>query len=262
MRDFEVVDLNLRHSMQCYARASEQGEIRNHPGVVLACSGINSPVFNFAMLTEPVGSELAELDRRIMIAKVYFAARALRWSLWVCTDWLDAGTLAAAYRVIERRGLRRSAKCPGMLADSIAPPARDFPPLEYRRVSDPDTRLAYCHLVSAVFRLPFDTTLMVYNSERAWETDMIAYVGYLDRQPVTTAASVTVGGAVGIYGVATLPDCRGRGMAEATMRYALSQAREMSGIERSVLQSTDQAHPLYQRMGYRPVTQYGVYAHD
>ncbi|MCP5118935.1 MAG: GNAT family N-acetyltransferase [bacterium] len=110
-----------------------------------------------------------------------------------------------------------------------------------------------------VFRVPFETTLTIYNSERAWATDLIAYVGYFDNQPVATAATVTGDGAVGVYSVATLPEYRGKGVAEKITRYALDQAREMTGIERSVLQSSKQGLGLYERMGYRVVTQFAIY---
>jgi ribosomal protein S18 acetylase RimI-like enzyme len=149
-----------------------------------------------------------------------------------------------------------------MIAHQVEPATRDFPPLDYRRVRDGATRLAFSHLVSSVFRVPLETTRNMYTADRAWETDWIAYVGYLDNRPVSTAASVTMAGAVGIYSVATLPGYRGRGIAEGIMRHALGQAREMTGIDRSVLQATSQGQSLYKRMGYRLVTQFTVYTHD
>ncbi|MCP5110696.1 MAG: GNAT family N-acetyltransferase, partial [bacterium] len=242
MQEYEVVERNLRRSLECYARATRQGEIKKFPGVLIASAGVDSAVFNAAMLSGPVKAEPVELDRRIMVAKVFFSARQLNWSFWVCNDMVDPSLLGKVRRVFAARGLHQSSNCPGMLAEAVAPISRELPPLECRRVRDADTRLSFCHLTSMVFRVPFETTLTIYNSERAWETDLIAYVGYIDNQPVATAATVTTDGAVGVYSVATLPEFRKRGVAERITRHALDRAREMTGIERSVLQSSRQGH--------------------
>jgi hypothetical protein len=44
------------------------------------------------------------------------------------------------------------------------------------------------------------------------------------------------------------------------MRRALDEARTESGLERSVLQSSAEGLHLYQRMGYRSVARYAVFA--
>ena len=67
-------------------------------------------------------------------------------------------------------------------------------------------------------------------------------------------------GAVGLYGVATLPDRGGRGYAEALIRHALAQARQRHGVERTILQACTEALPLYLRLGYRMVTHFSAYS--
>lgn len=262
MRDFEVVDRNLRRSIECYALASEHGEIRESSGVYLASSGIESPVFNFAMLSEPVPADLSEFDRRIMAAKVFYSARGLDWSFWICHDMLDPSIIAASRRALERRGLHRTSDCPGMLAESIQPPTRTLPPVECRRVRDSETRLNFCYLISNIFRLPFSIAEGMYNSEAAWENALVAWVGYLDNEPVATSATVTSDGAAGLYSVGTLPLYRGLGVAEFMTRHALARAHDVAGVERSVLQSTRHSHALYERLGYRTVTRFTVYTHQ
>ena len=44
------------------------------------------------------------------------------------------------------------------------------------------------------------------------------------------------------------------------MRYALTQAYDEHGTERSILQSTPAGSRLYQRMGYQTVAKIAVYA--
>jgi len=144
--------------MQCFAQATPASEVREMPGVLIANAGVDTPVFNTAFLTSPP-QDLVDLDRRIAIAKVYYEARGLHWS------------------------------CAGMLAEQIPAASREAPPIECRRVSDAETRMAFCHITSACFGIPFETSLAIYNSAKTWQTDFIAYTAYLEGQPVATAAT-------------------------------------------------------------------------
>ena len=164
--------------------------------------------------------------------------------------------------VFEKRGLGVASNCPGMLAERIEPPDRQLPALETRRVMDADTRLSFCHITSLAFGLPFETALAIYNSERSWRTDFIAYVGYVDRDPVATVATVAAAGAIGVYSVATLPEYQGRGVAEKLIRHALNSAAEATGLNRSVLQSSHHGHSLYHKMGYREVAKFSIYVSE
>jgi hypothetical protein len=44
------------------------------------------------------------------------------------------------------------------------------------------------------------------------------------------------------------------------MRHAVAEAQRRHGIDRTILQSTPAGHRLYQRMGFRTVTNIAVYA--
>lgn len=229
------------------------------PGVLIINAGVDSPVFNAAMLSAPLDSSLAELDRRIAIAKVYFQARDVPWSFWVCRDLAGNWTSRRLDRVFENRGLRRTAECPGMMAECLPPPDRPLPVLDIREVDDAETRLAFCHITTVCFRIPFATSIAIYNSPETWRTSFKAYVAYSGGEPVTTAATVGAAGAVGLYSVATLPERQGRGIAEQLTRAVLDRARQESGLERMVLQSTRQGASLYQRLGFREVTKIAIY---
>jgi ribosomal protein S18 acetylase RimI-like enzyme len=85
-------------------------------------------------------------------------------------------------------------------------------------------------------------------------------VGYVDGEPVSTAATVFASGAIGVYNVATLPASQGRGYAEAVMRQAVSEAQRHHAVERTLLQSTPAGYHMYERMGYRTVTKVAVYS--
>ena len=76
---------------------------------------------------------------------------------------------------------------------------------------------------------------------------------------MATAASVTADGVIGIYNVATAPGFRGRGIAEAITRHALTAALLESAGAPIVLQSSPMGVDLYYSLGFRAVTRILVY---
>jgi ribosomal protein S18 acetylase RimI-like enzyme len=162
-------------------------------------------------------------------------------------------------RVFEQHGLRLSTELPGMIAERLLPPVKALPRLEVRRVCDEATRAAFCEIGSVCFHVPIPWFLEVFDNDSVWDR-FAAYVGYFDGAPVSTAAVVVGGGAVGVYNVATLPDEQRRGFGESTMRHALAEARREQGMDPMILQSTPAGLKLYQRMGFRTVARVAVYS--
>jgi ribosomal protein S18 acetylase RimI-like enzyme len=259
MLPYQIVEQNLRETMRFFALAKPTGELREMPGVTIVCSGVDYAVFNAAMLSAPVSGSDSGLARRITAASVHFAARGLRWSYWVCEDLLDRQTRNRSHTIFLHHGLRPLVEPPGMLAEQLLPPKRPLADLEYRRVVNEGTRLAFCDITSIAFDLPFSVSREIYDSERVWNHGMVGWVGYRHGVPVTTAATVKTEQAIGVYSVATLPQHQRQGFGEAIVRHAVQSAREEGGVERTILQSTRPGLRLYERMGYKTVTRFTVY---
>ncbi|MCX6624945.1 MAG: GNAT family N-acetyltransferase [Acidobacteria bacterium] len=255
------MERNLREAMRFFCRANESGEARQMPGVLLISSGIDYGVFNSALITEPV-PDLPALEQRLLTAQVFFRARGFRWSLWACDDLLDRSVRRKAKSVCERYGLRLLTEPPGMFAERLLPPARPAPAITVRPVNDIETRFAFCRIAASTFELPFAIATEIYTQPGVWESTFHGYLGYAGGTPVSTVATVVDNGIAGVYSVATLPEFRCRGYAETVMRHALNEARREFGVEATVLQSTRSGIRLYQSMGYRTVTRFGVYLGD
>ena len=249
---------NLRESFRVIAAGRVPGEIRELPGVSIASAGVTFQMFNAAFLSTPVTGE-AELARRIMLPSVHFDARGLEWAYWVCEGWLEARARRRSRQIFARHGLRHSVDLPGMVADRILPPVKPLPKLEIRRVGDAVTSDAFCAIGSVCFHVPLTWFREVFDNDCVWER-FICWVGYVDGEPVSTAAAVMGGEAVGVYNVATMPEHQKRGYAETVTRHAVAEAQRQYGIEQTVLQSTPAGQRLYERMGFRTVTNVAVYA--
>ena len=256
--DFENVANNLRESFRIVAGSSAGGEVRELPGVSIASAGVTFQMFNAAFLSGPVATE-SELKQRLLLASVHFNARGLEWAYWVCEDWLEGRVRKRSRTLFERQGLRLSTSLPGMIAERILPPVKPLPDIEIRRVCDAATGGAFCEIGSVCFHVPISWFKEVFDGDSVWGR-FISYVGYVDGEPVTTAAIVVGGGVVGVYNVATLPGHQMRGYGEAVMRHALADVRRERGPERVALQSTPAGLKLYERMGFRTVARVAVYS--
>ena len=255
---FETVADNLRQSFRIIAASRGRGENRELRGVSIASAGVTFQMFNAAFLSSPVATT-NELAQRILLAETHFQQRGLEWAYWVCEEWMSPRVAHRSQQIFTAHGFRHSVNLPGMVAERLRPPVRPMAPLEVRRVCDAATRDAFCCIGSLCFHVPLAWFAEVFSSDSVWD-QFAAYVGYRDSEPVSTAAVIEGGGALGVYNVATLPGYQRRGYGEAVMRLALADAQQRSGIERTVLQSTPAGLRMYERMGFRTIARVAVYS--
>lgn len=258
----QFVEQNLRETFQWLASRRPHGESVDTSGIALASAAVRFQMFNAAFLApgQPLGD--AELERRIGAARVHFSARGLDWAFWVCEHLLTDSAKRRSRRIFERHFLHPAANLPAMAAERLLPASGTLPELEIRRVSEGQTRLAFCAIGSACFRVPGPWFEEIFEPESIWTEPMAGYVGYVAGEPVATVLTWVSRDAAGVYNVATAPGHRRKGCAEALLRHALEQARQRCGVERTILQSTDDGFSLYERMGYRTVGRVGVYSSE
>lgn len=256
---FETVERNLRHAMAFYSRARPTGEVRDMPGLRAISCGWNYPVFNSALLTSPVPDENGGMGSRLAMASVYYRALGMGWSYWACHDLLDVSTLRHLTDICHTYRMAPVLTAPGMLTESFRPPLRAAIPIEIRPVEDDATRLAFAHLVSVIFDLPFQMTLHMYGHESAWTPEYGAFIGYDEGRPVTIAMVNVAEECCGFYSVGTVPGYRRRGYAETLMREAARQTRSRLQFDTCVLQSSTAGRRLYEQMGFREVTRFSVF---
>ena len=261
-QQIQAVAANLLEALRFFGEARRDAEIQDLPGLSLIFCGLNYAAFNAALMAQPIDGDSRELKRLIDASASKFDAKGLRWTYWLCDDFLSAPLRREVPRIFNERGMRHLTDAPGMYADRLLPAKRALPALEIRPVSDEPTRAAFADIMSTAFEIPHSVSAAIYGGSRAWLGSFRGYVGYAGGRPVTSAAAVTAGGVVGLYSVATLPQYRRRGYAEAIMRQVLEQVSRGAGIERTVLQATSSGLSLYEAMGYKTVTQFEVYISD
>lgn len=259
MRDFEIVDANLRSAMRFFGEATGTGEIRTLDGALAVYSGLEYGVFNIALLEGSPPQGIEGFTERLARCARYFAPRTMRWSFWLCEDSLDAPTRRQVRSLLMERDLRPISQAPGMLAEALAPPVRTLPKLECLPVAGRAMRQAFGGLTAVSFDIPMRIAQAVYEPERAWHGDYRGFVGMAGGKPVAIVAIVATADALGVYSLSTLPECRRLGYGEAILRAAVAAEQQRTGIRRVVLQSTDAGYSLYRRLGFNEVAKFSVY---
>ncbi|MDE3197304.1 MAG: GNAT family N-acetyltransferase [Acidobacteriota bacterium] len=256
--DFHPVEENLRTSFRALAAARVQGGVVELPGVTIASLGARFQMFNAAFLSAPTSQD--DFEERLSGAREYFGTRDLAWAFWICEDWLDYPLRRKLSSLCSRYGLRLSSEMPGMIADAIRQQRRILPELEIRPLDAERVLNDFRGVGSVCFHVPLDWFSEVFDERMASErTAFRCWVGYVKGLPVATAAAIASDGVVGLYNIATAPGHRGRGIAEAITRHAVTESFAALGERPVVLQSTSRGLPLYERLGFRPVTRILVY---
>jgi ribosomal protein S18 acetylase RimI-like enzyme len=256
----EIVERNLVAFFRHVAQVRPSGELAEIDGVWIASAGIRFHMFNAAFFSGPVAERLTDLEGRIGGAAQRLGAQGRRWAFWACEERMARGLSRNERDVFARRGLGFAYRHPGMLAERLWEPDREPALFDIRPVVDRQSRLSFSHVNSIAFRIPFEWCLELYDIEALWGGPFEGWVGYRNGEAVATAATLVAGGATGLYAVATLPEHRRKGCAEGLVRHAVAHIEQSQGIGLTVLQATQEALPLYRRMGYQTVTHFSVFS--
>ena len=259
LRDYQIVNANLRSAMRFFGEATGSGDIHSLDGALAIYSGLDYGVFNIALLEGNSPEGIDGLNQRLAQCARYYAPRTKRWSFWLCEDALDAVTRRRARALLMDHDLKPISQAPGMLAEALVPPVRLLPKIDCHPVEDRLTRQNFCALTAVSFDIPMTIAKAVYEPERAWCGDYRGFVGTAGGKPVAIIAMVATREALGVYSLSTLPEWRRRGYGEALLRAAVAAEQARTGIQRVVLQSTDAGYSLYRRLGFQEVAKFSVY---
>jgi len=238
------------------------------PGAVLiddgrlsvSIAGTPHFVLNTVTLTQPLTAE--DLPAAVRSAKRYAAGCPAPWLLITCDEWLPPG----AAEVLAGEGFVPVFPTTGMAARVVAPPRRAVPgELEIRTGAGEEMTRTLMDVNSHAYGMPPEIGRASIRPG-LFTNDVWCAAGYVGGEAVSVAATYRVGDCLYVAWVATMPDARGKGYAEAVMRRSLADGTASTGITRTVLHATAMGQPLYTSMGYEPVTGFTFHgfglAHD
>jgi hypothetical protein len=224
------------------------GAVHEHDGVLSCLTGLNFPPFNPSLVERPPHDPAAALvaaERRYVAVGLPFG---INLDIELHRDVRDAAR-DAGLRVIQSE--------PGMVAL----------PAEVRHPSVPNgveigPALEYLDVVATVATEGFGGDLTINRGfvPPAVYDDGSArvYLARLDGRPVATAETSLQDGVLGVFGVATVPEARRRGIAAAVTTHAVRDRAAEADI--AFLQSSKMGHGVYESIGFRDVSTWEVWS--
>ena len=228
--------------------AALRGTVHDDDGVLSCLTGLDAAPFNPSVIERPPAdpaSSLADAER-------HYRAVELPYGIDLDPDLFpDVRDAAAA------GGLRVVVARPGMVADphTVRAPIVS----EGLTIERADERLDE---VASVATEGFGGEFAInrgFVAEGVWRDPRArVYLASLDGTAVATAETSLQEGVLGVFGVATIPGARRRGVGAAITAHAIRD--RVDDADLAFLQSSEMGRGVYERLGFRAVSAWEVWS--
>jgi GNAT superfamily N-acetyltransferase len=234
-------DLNLASMKEFFreiVKAAPQAELFEHDGVIAAINPgtPKASIFNSVVYDDP-----SALDRGLVdeLAGTYEDAGVEAWTVWVPDRDFETRSL-----MIEAgHNLDTVPRIMGRELDNLQPHSMDG--IDWSADGDGVTITT---LNDLAYGLPEGTCITGFGDLSPERFGF--YVANIDGEPASCVVTMDLGSDLGIYGVASTPEARGKGLSKALTRQALADAKER-GLKTTTLQASKLGRPVYVNAGYR-----------
>jgi ribosomal protein S18 acetylase RimI-like enzyme len=227
------------------------GEVREIDGLLVKFTGVPVGDQNAAFVTRP----LRNPDAAIRQAVAYFDERRMPYGI-VMRDGLDP----ASERVCSDIGLALVHTLPGMALEPVPRVIPEPPPgLAIRTVRTAAEHDVHVETDAAGFEVSLDHARRLFPASLYEGADAVEFTGFIGGVPVAVSTLVTTGLTAGVYGVATIPAYRRRGFGEAMTWQAIREG-STRGCRMANLTASDMGRSVYERMGFRVVAPFLIFA--
>jgi GNAT superfamily N-acetyltransferase len=238
---------NSVESYRVFARTTPGGRIEEHDGLVLVDCLATDSMGNVAIVTAAPQDPANAIEE----AEAFFAPNHRPWILFA----LPRASLNLE-RAAAEHGLRDEGRFAGLLLDPIPVNVPRMPDgVEVRRVEGVEELQTFERTASRAYEVESGP---VYDGWLNYP-GFSFHLAYFRGKPVATATLVASHGIAGIVYVGSVPESRGHGFAQAVVWSAIQYGRDQ-GLRASALWATPMGQPMYERMGFRPVTEYRIWS--
>lgn len=253
----DTIDRNLADAIRHIARHGG-GTLDQTSSRVLAAGRhpYRGPLLNAAIRTD----RRANPEAVVADALRFFGKHGHAFVIWAAAD-ADADLAEAALSA----GLSElhDAGAGSAMALSVLPAASDLPSnAAFSVVSNREDARDFALVAGQAFATagqpPEVAQAMFADNDVLLAPDAVGILLYIAGEPVSCALLLETVGSSGIYFVGTIEPARGQGLGEAVTRQAALTAFR-HGAGRVVLSAADRAVSMYERVGFVPISRYGLY---
>ena len=232
---------------QGYAQRFPSGEQVTHPEMEIAFSGIAVPLFNLAFPKTRAELRREEYEHLLGEFGKILKPRSVPGLLFLRTGQVEKNS-----------GIEAMFRMPGMVAGELLPPEHTPGESVIREVAGAAMaeEIARLNVVSHEMELKDVAALACAG---VWGGPSHGFLLYEDGNAVAGGSASFVEGISYIGWMATLPEYRRRGYAEALLRHMDGFMRKRYGMKETVLHATEMGRPIYERMGFQAVDEYSAY---
>jgi GNAT superfamily N-acetyltransferase len=239
-------------------RPFPNADLLDRPGLAVSWANIPFPFYNTLFLTGQLTDELLLKDR-VREAAAYMRAHENPGWLVVCLDHLSGPAKDSLSAIMEHERLAPSVPMTGMAGDIVPLETPVSSALRFVRISDDATIQAFAEINCVSYHLPIKSAVSLVREHTLWQENAYGFVAYEGDRPVATATGIVNEGCLFLFLVATMPEARRKGYADAVVRHSLNTAYVATGLRRTVLHATVAGYPLYLRLGYEPTANFMGY---
>jgi ribosomal protein S18 acetylase RimI-like enzyme len=259
-KDAEISESNRQYVTMWKVLSGDRpgADLSDRPGLSMCWADCAFPFWNAIFVTERhAGPEL--LSSRLRESVAYMNQKQHSGLVYVCEDFLDAAARQNLDTLARHAGLAFMMDIDGMAADIPHEGALPETPLAFTRVTDEAALLTYGEINAQGYGFAPEAGRAGLAGSVFWKSTAYSFIGHEDGQAVSTAAAIVNEGALYVALVATRPQAQCKGYGLATVRHALQQAGQATGLTRAVLHASPAGFPLYLRAGFHRTTRFLTY---
>jgi ribosomal protein S18 acetylase RimI-like enzyme len=232
---------------QGYAQRFPCGAQPTHPEMEIAFAGIAVPLFNLAF--PKTKAELSREEFECLVSEFgkILEPRGVPGFMFLRTGQVEKDP-----------GIEAMFRMPGMVAGELSPAKRALGEFEIREVAGAAMaeEIAHLNVVSHEMALKDVAELTCAG---LWGGPNHGFLLYENGQAVAGGSASFVERISYIGWMATLPEYRGRGYAEALLRHMDAFMKQGYGVKETVLHATEMGRAVYERTGFQAVDEYAAY---
>jgi len=247
-----AIELNHLATLREFAQG-DRSELLVNAEMIRVSTGVAYPLLNFVARPR---FDHRQVDGRIAALVEYFGERHLPFLVYLHPSAMPQDL---AYR-LGRRGLHHWGIQDAMAVERLNPNVRTNPNVQIEVARDPETLAKAAEINAQVYHLPPNAAahMRAVMMTALYDPAVYVYLGRLHGIPAGSLVLVLKAGVAGLYGLGTLPEYRGHGVAISLMVRAITDANRL-GFRTAVLQAPPGGVRLYRRLGFETYFRVDIY---